>query len=104
MFRFKIRFRPSVFRGNEHATIDACINEINQVKDTIYNDSCQAYTKIKLGWQFTLFSMAKEPIGFSRSFFTQKLMKRMLAIVQLHAASAEIILPEEKSGIRAIAK
>lgn len=96
VFRFKIRFRPSVFRGNEHTTIAACIDEINEVKDTINNGSCLAYIKSKLGWQFTLFSLVKEPIGFSRTFFTQKLMKRMLAIVQQHAASAEIILPGEK--------
>ena len=30
--------------------------------------------------------MAKEPVGFSRSFFTQKLMKRMLKIGHQHAA------------------
>jgi hypothetical protein len=86
-----------VFRGNEHATLAACIDEINEVKDIIYNESCHAYTKSKLGWQFTLFSLEKKPIGFSRSFFTQKLMKRMLAIVQQHAASAEVLLPENST-------
>ncbi len=97
VFRLKIRFRPSVFRGNEHTTLAACIDEINDVKDTIHNENCHAYTKSRLGWQFTLFSLEKEPIGFSRTFFTQRLMKRMLAIVQQHAASAEILLPEKST-------
>jgi len=90
VFSLATRLTPVILYGNLHNSIAGCRNEIRELQKCIYSVQNIAFTSNQQGYQFTIFTPEANPIAYSRFFPSQKLMKKMLSIIQRHAGNTSI--------------
>jgi hypothetical protein len=90
---FKTRFLPAILTGNNCGDEESCLNDIKVTQQQILNIKSLAFTNNKKGYGFTVLSPHGIHIAYSRFFSTQRLMKRILSILQnrINTASVRMI-------------
>lgn len=89
-FNFATRFAPAILYGNLHDSYTDCRNEIIVFQKSICSTQNISFTANKYGFRFTIFSRESKPVAFSRFFPSQKLIKKILSIIQNHISNGSV--------------